>query len=56
VKRPRSEVKTVTHVYARCVTHVYALCREGQTGTSLSPRARLGQGDRLFIVSLASPE
>jgi hypothetical protein len=30
VKRPRSEMKTVTHVYAHCVTHVCAPCREGE--------------------------
>src|SRR3989442_5174430 len=29
VKSPRSERKTVTHVYAQSVTHVYAPCREG---------------------------
>jgi len=30
VKSRRSEMKTVTHVYAQSVTHVLAPCREGE--------------------------
>ena len=29
MERPRNELKTATHVYARCVTHLRAPCREG---------------------------
>jgi iron(III) transport system substrate-binding protein len=30
MERPRNELKTAPHVYARCVTHLRAPCREGE--------------------------
>jgi hypothetical protein len=41
VKTPKTELKSVTHVYAHCVTHVRAPCREGPTSSPSCPTKKL---------------
>src|SRR5580765_6846004 len=65
VKRPRTELKTVTHVYAHCVTHVCAQCRvraaldaEPQVSVSIpqsafrNPQSISGRGGVLVSFSI----
>src|SRR2546422_11545625 len=42
VKSPRSERKTVTHVYAQSVTHVFAPCREGEGDIRIHDYSKAG--------------